>query len=133
MVERLESDVNGAFDTLSSSAIETGFSRVFNDCVDAVEEADENQEKLTALNFFEMLKISYKIKGGKTKKELEERKKELDSFNMNALPIVLDIVSANSHHCQYIKEFEKKKREENIAELQKGASILGKATGEQKR
>jgi hypothetical protein len=108
MVERLESDVNGAFDTLSSSAIETGFSRVFNVCVYAVEEADGNQEKLTALNFFEMLKISYKIKGGKTKKELEEKKKEVDSFYMTALPIVLDIVSAKSHHYQYIKECEKR-------------------------
>jgi hypothetical protein len=47
-----ERDVNGAFDTVSSSAIETRFSRVFNDCDDDVKEADGNQGKLFALNFF---------------------------------------------------------------------------------
>jgi hypothetical protein len=108
MVEGLEKDVNGAFDTVSSSAIETGFSRIYIDCVVAVEQAEEDDAKLDAVNFFDMLKISYKVKGGKTKKEIEERKEEVDAFNTTALPIMKDIVSAKKRHYQRLKEGEKK-------------------------
>jgi hypothetical protein len=132
MIEDIENDSNRNFESLSASAIETGCARIFIDSVSAIEQAAEDHENLKAVNFFDILKISYKTKTGKNKKDQDDRRQEVEIFNNTALPIVSDIASAKEIHYQRLKENEKRRREKYMVELQRGASILGKSVGEEK-